>query len=80
MTGGKKNRKKTTSQVSVKSTGDETSTMSSELTKKKAFRTGHQNSTERKVESANEILNSLSEDPFSGSKQRATVIHYKSSL
>ena len=74
MAGGKKNGKTSTSQVSVKSTSDETSTMSSELTKKKAFRAGHRNSTERKVESANETLNSLSEDPSSGSKQRATLM------
>ena len=80
MAGGKKNGKKSTSQVSVKSTSDQTSTMSSELTKKKAFRTGHRNSTERKLESANEILNSLSDDPSSGSKHRATLILYKSSL
>ena len=80
MAGGKKNGKKSTSQVSVKSKSDETSTMSSELTKKKAFRTGHRNSTERKLESANEILNSLSEDPSSGSKDRATLILYESSL
>jgi len=68
MAGRKKNGKKSTSQMSVESTSDETST-SSELTKKKAFRTGHRNSTERKLESANEILNSLSDDPSSGSKQ-----------
>ena len=80
MAGGKKNGKKSTSQVSVKSKSDETSTMSSELTKKKALRTGHRNSTERKLESANEILNSLSEDPSSGSKHRATLILYESSL
>ena len=54
--------------------------MTSEITKKKAYRTGHRNSTERKIESANEILNSLSEDPSSGSKQRAGLIVYKSSL
>ena len=80
MAGGKKKGKKNTSQVSVKPTSDETSTMSSELTKKKAFRTEHRNSTERKLESANEILNSLSEEPSSGSKQRATLVLYKSSL
>ena len=80
MAGGKKNRKKSTFQVSVKSTSDQTSTMSSELTKKKAFRTAHRNSTGRKMESANEILISLSDDPSSGSKHRATLILYKPSL
>ena len=49
--------------------------MTSKITKKRAYRTGHRNSTERKIESANEILNSLS-----GSKQRASLILYKSSL
>ena len=80
MTSGKKSGKKNTSQVSVKSTSDKTSKMSSELTKKKTLRTGHRNSAERKLECANEILNSLGDDPWSVSKQRATLIFYKSSL
>ena len=81
MAGGKKGAKKSKPHESVKSsTSDETSTMTSEITKKKAYRTGHRNSTERKIVSANEILNSLSEDPSSGSKQRASLIVYKSSL
>lgn len=81
MAGGKKSAKKSKPQESAKSsTSDETSTMTSEITKKKAYRTGHRNSTERKIESANQILNSLSEDPSSGSKQRASLIVYKSSL
>ena len=54
--------------------------MTSEITKNKVYRTGHRNSTERKIESADEILNSLSEDPSSGSKQRASLILYKFSL
>ena len=54
--------------------------MSSELTKEKAFRTGHRNSAERKLESANEILDSLGDDPSKASKQRATLVFYKSSL
>jgi len=77
MASRKKNGKKSTSQVSVKSTSDETSTMSSELTKKKAFRTGHRNSTVRKLESANEILNSFNDDPSSGSRR---VIRYLQSF
>ena len=80
MTSGKKSGKKNTSQLSVKSTSDKTSKMSSELTKKKTLRTGHRNSAERKLECANEILNSLGDDPWSVSKQRATLIFYKSSL
>ena len=64
----------------VKSTSDETSTISWELTKKKGFRAGHRNSAERKLESTNEILNSLGDDASSVSKQRATLIFYKSSL
>ena len=79
MTSGKKSGKKSTSQVSVKSTSDETSKMSLELTKKKTLRTGHRNSAERKLECANEILNSLGDDPWSVSQQRATLIFYKSS-
>ena len=58
----------------VKSTSDETSTISWELTKKKGFRAGHRNSAERKLESTNEILNSLGDDASSVSKQRATLI------
>ena len=80
MTSGKKSGKKSTFQVSVKSTSDETSKMSSELTKKKTLRTGHLNSAERKLECANEILNSLGDDLWSVSKQRATLIFCKSSL
>ena len=54
--------------------------MSSELTQEKAFRTGHRNSAERKLKSANEILDSLGDDPSKASKQRATLVFYKSSL
>ena len=68
------------SKSNVKSTSDETSTISWELTKKKGFRAGHRNSAERKLESANEIPNSLGDDESSVSKQRATLIFYKSSL
>ena len=64
----------------VKSTSDETSTISWELTKKKGFRAGHRNSAERKLESTNEILNSLGDDASSVSKQQATLIFYKSSI
>ena len=49
----------------VKSTRDKTSTISSELTKEKAFRTGHRNSAEKRLENANEILNSLGDDASS---------------
>ena len=77
MAGGKKSGKKsikpaTPQHDSAKSESKEsvaeTSTMTSEIAKKKAFRTGHRNSTERKLESA------------SGSKQRATLALYRSSL
>ena len=68
------------SKSNVKSTSDETSTISWELTKEKAFRTGHRNSAERKLESANEIPNSLGDDASSVSKQRVTLIFFKSSL
>ena len=89
MAGGKKSGKKSTKPAtpqhdSAKSESNEsvaeTSTMTSEIAKKKAFRTGHRNSTERKLESANELLNSFSDDPSSGSKQRATLALYRSSL
>ena len=89
MAGSKKSRKKSTKPAtpqhdSAKSESNEsvaeTSTMTSEIAKKKAFRTGHRNSTERKLESANELLNSFSDDPSSGSKQRATLALYRSSL
>ena len=65
MAGGKKSAKKSKPHESVKSsTSEETSTMTSEITKKKAYRTGHRNSTERKIESANEILLKFSEARF----------------
>ena len=77
---GKKGKPTATS-VPSEAAGSESQAVSeTEIRRKRQIRTAHRRSTERLMETANEILQSILENPSSVSQQRTAILHHRTTL
>ena len=77
---GKKGRPTATSVPSEAGGTENHAVSETEIRRKRQIRTAHRRSTERLMDTANEILQSILENPSSVSQQRTAILHHRTTL